>query len=112
MDDLDTALDAELLENGGGGGAAATFFLHPLNVPHSTVTAKAAKNRDFMKKPPIVQDTKNSGVSNIPSKQYTVGRSGASGKVSALYRIDAIVPRSESLYVEFGCGFDARKRVR
>jgi hypothetical protein len=61
VDGLDTALDAELLENGGGGGAAATFFLQPLNVPASIVTAKVAKNRDFMKEPPILSRYKKFG---------------------------------------------------
>jgi hypothetical protein len=33
---------------GAGGALAATFFAHPLKVPHSTVTARAAKNLEFM----------------------------------------------------------------
>src|ERR1035441_7637163 len=77
-----TALGAKLSFIGGGGGTAATFFLHPLNAPHSTVTARAAKNREFMKYPPIpnIQEKSAHGVSR--------GNSILTG-VRTLYRIDS-----------------------
>jgi hypothetical protein len=34
-------------------GATATLCLHPVKATHNAAAAKPAKNRDFMKEPPL-----------------------------------------------------------